>query len=80
MMLVSENVEDICGIAYATIYEYPTSAYGMVRHNCYTQTAGHELAHMYGAAHDRANSGFVPEDGTAYGYWIPNSNYRTIMA
>lgn len=79
-MLVSENVEEICGIAYLNAYANSLRAYGLVRHNCYQQTAGHEVAHMYGAAHDRQNSGFVPEDGTAYGYWIPNSNYRTIMA
>ena len=80
VMLVSEYVEKICGIAYTTVYDQPSWSYGLVRHNCYTQTAGHEVAHMYGAAHDRANAGNPPEDGTAYGYWIPNSNYRTIMA
>ena len=70
----------MCGVAYLNAFYYPSWAYGYVAHPCYQETAGHEVAHMYGAAHDRANAGNPPEDGTAYGYWIPNSNYRTIMA
>ena len=74
-------VENICGKSYINAYRKPTWAYGLVKHNCYQQgTPGHEIAHMYGAAHDREHTSFVPDDGAAYGYWIPDSDYRTIMA
>ena len=71
----------MCGVAYLNAFYYPSWAYGYVAHPCYQETAGHEVAHMFGAAHDRRNSGsFTPVDRNAYGYWIPNTPYCTIMA
>ena len=79
-LLVSQHFNIACGVAYRGVYNYPSWAYGLIMHNCYHITPGHELAHMFGACHDRENSAnCVPEDGTAYGYWIRGTDARTIM-
>jgi hypothetical protein len=87
VFLIVESLGDACGIAYLGPSE--GEAFAVVRRSClgYEYTFTHELAHLFGAQHDKyaIRKGITPLpflSGTNYGYSYlgPTSGWRTIMA
>jgi peptidyl-Asp metalloendopeptidase len=77
------NAGDSCGIAYFDVIAIGITL-GSVQRSCSTgyYSFAHEIAHMYGAMHNREVS-TNPTYATAYGYLMRppiNSTFRTIMA
>ncbi len=81
--LLMTNAGDSCGIAWFDVITSGQTL-GVVQRSCATgyYSFAHEIAHMYGAHHNRevATNTVYP---TAYGYLMRppiNSTFRTIMA
>ena len=78
------NAGDACGIAYLDVIASGQTL-GVVQRSCATgyYSFAHEIAHMYGAYHNREVAFPNPTYPTAYGYLMRppiNSGYRTILA
>ena len=81
-MLVGASLA--CGVAYHGDY----LPIGMGSHNCARgyYTFGHEVGHIFGTAHDKANAPELHRNNYGYGWLIKpkgqsqDEGYRTIMA
>ncbi len=81
--LLMTNAGDSCGVAWFDVIA-SGQTFGVVQRSCATgyYSFAHEIAHMYGAHHNREVAS-NPTYPTAYGYLMRppiNSTYRTIMA
>ena len=84
MALLLTNIGDGCGMAYFDTIA-PKINLGVVKKSCATgyYSFGHEIAHMYGAHHNRETGATNPVYPNAFGYLMnppTNSGKRTIMA
>ncbi len=82
--LLMTNNGDSCGIAWFDVIASGQTL-GVVKRSCATgyYSFAHEIAHMYGAYHNRETLEINPAYPTAYGYLMRppiNSTFRTIMA
>lgn len=83
-MLMGNNIR-VCGAAYKGVDSRP---YGIGNHACARgfYTFGHEVGHIFGADHDRANAFPGSSDDTAFGWLIEPkgdkyyNGFRTNMA
>ncbi|XP_059085752.1 peptidyl-Asp metalloendopeptidase-like isoform X2 [Tigriopus californicus] len=78
-LLVNETTPDQCGKAYIGNPQVP---FGLSKRDCAiaSYTFSHEIGHNLGCQHDRA---YVPEayyHEYEFGYLIPGTGHRTIMA
>ena len=84
MALLMTNSGDGCGVAYFDTIAQKINL-GVVKRSCATGyfSFGHEIAHMYGATHNREAPATNPTYPTGFGYLMRppvNSGKRTIMA
>ena len=58
------------------------SNFGWVAKNCHQAVTPHEIGHMFGAAHNKEISNFVPNGGFEYGFLGTAGSFRfvTLMA
>ncbi|MEM7800769.1 MAG: M12 family metallo-peptidase [Chloroflexota bacterium] len=81
--LVEEEL--YCGVAYlmsSPSFQFEAFAYAIVADQCAVDDLSfpHEIGHLFGAQHDRANAFMQPAYPYAYGYVDPESEFRTVMA
>ncbi|XP_059085235.1 uncharacterized protein LOC131882184 [Tigriopus californicus] len=78
-LLVQEIDTGICGLAYVGDPQLP---FGLSKRDCAISTYAfsHELGHNLGCYHDRENSPNADPNDYGFGYWIPGTGHRTLMA
>ena len=55
-------------------------SYGFVGKDCQSTVTPHEVGHMHGCCHNPEQSCRNSAVPYAYGYWVPGTGKRTIMA
>jgi hypothetical protein len=83
--LIVEGDDSACGLAYLMSRPSPafaSAAYSVVARSCAGSrlSFAHELGHLLGSQHDRANAGPAPAYPYAYGHRDVDAGFRTVMA
>lgn len=81
ILIRSPQTLDSCGQAM-NIRPLPTDAYAVAARTCADGnfTFQHEMAHLYGARHDRANDPSLTPYAWGHGFVWPDVSKRTVMA
>jgi len=85
LLVVAASDPNRCGRAFLSPLASPPAewAFGVLRYDCISPsyTFGHELGHIMGLEHSRiSGAGSQPYRPYGFGYYEPNSLFRTMMA
>ena len=70
ILLLSSSKSGVCGVAYVDGFAHGAT-FGWVGKGCQNTVTGHEIGHMFGAAHNYEISQFSPREGFEYGFRMP---------